>query len=162
MVRFPIPSDFNELDHLGGLFRATFRVAALLESFGDADAAKAGLTDARWRLLAVLAMRGAMPVAHLARETDQARQGVLRLVNELAADGFVELVDNPHHKRAKLVALTGKGMAAAAEGLEARRMFVRQLLGEAGAEEIDAATALLSRLADRLAELHTAPARRVD
>lgn len=156
MVRFPIPSDFKELETIGGLFRAAFRLASLLEAIGDEDAARAGLSDARWRLLAVLAVRGSMPVAHLARETDQTRQGVLRHVNELVADGFVALVDNPHHKRARLVALTDKGERAAAEGLEARAVYGRKLAGEATIGEIAAATAVVSRLADRLAQLRHA------
>ncbi|MEZ5840108.1 MAG: MarR family transcriptional regulator [Hyphomicrobiales bacterium] len=141
------------MEHLGGLFRATLRLASLLEAIGDRDAARSGLTDARWRLLAVLAVKGSMPVAHLARETDQARQGVLRLVNELAADGFVAFADNPHHKRAKLVALTEKGERVAAEGLEARAVYVRALARDIDAGDVAAAGALMARLADRLAEL---------
>jgi DNA-binding MarR family transcriptional regulator len=37
------------------------------------------------------------------------RQGVQRIVNELAAEGQITFQPNPHHRRAKLVVLTNTG-----------------------------------------------------
>jgi DNA-binding MarR family transcriptional regulator len=37
------------------------------------------------------------------------RQRMQRLANELAAEGLVEFIDNPKHRRSKLVQLTPRG-----------------------------------------------------
>jgi DNA-binding MarR family transcriptional regulator len=39
------------------------------------------------------------------------RQRMQRLANELAAEGLAEFIDNPKHRRSKLVRLTRKGDA---------------------------------------------------
>ncbi len=61
-------------------------------------------------------------VPQLARARRTSRQSVQMLVNRLHADGCVELVRNPAHKRSVLVRTTGRGRASLAEGeaLEAR------------------------------------------
>ena len=48
---------------------------------------------------------------------------------ELVADGFVELKDNPHHKSAKLVVMTAKGVQAYDAALQAQVPWVN-MLGE--------------------------------
>ncbi len=53
--------------------------------------------------------QGPHTVAQIARSRPVARQWVQCLANELEADELVEFVDNPAHKRAKLLHLTAKG-----------------------------------------------------
>jgi DNA-binding MarR family transcriptional regulator len=48
-------------------------------------------------------------VPQLARARSLTRQHVQALVNGLAAQGYVELVENPAHKRSRLVCLTPRG-----------------------------------------------------
>jgi DNA-binding MarR family transcriptional regulator len=58
-----------------------------------------------------LAVLGPLTVPEIARMRPTSRQRIQRLANELAAEGLVEFVDNPRHRRSKLVRLTAKGDA---------------------------------------------------
>lgn len=62
-----------------------------------------------WGFLRTLALRGPMTVPDIARLRPVARQHVQRLADEAAASGLVEFVDNPRHRRSKLVRLSAKG-----------------------------------------------------
>ncbi len=90
-----------------------FRVNGRLLAEGDRLVAGLGMTSARWQVLGAIALSPVPePVARLARGMGLNRQGVQRIVNELAAEGFVEFQDNPHHRRARLVVLTDAGRNA--------------------------------------------------
>jgi DNA-binding MarR family transcriptional regulator len=56
-----------------------------------------------------LALLGPLTVPQIAEMRPTSRQRMQRLADELAADGLVEFVENPRHKRSKLVQLTSKG-----------------------------------------------------
>lgn len=71
-----------------------------------------GLTNARWRVMQSIRRHGVQTVARMARSIGLRRQGVQRIVNELEQEGFVRLIDNPDHKRARLVQPTAAGSAA--------------------------------------------------
>jgi DNA-binding MarR family transcriptional regulator len=56
-----------------------------------------------------LALIGPLTVPQIAQMRPTSRQRMQRLADELAAEGLVEFVDNPKHRRSKLVRLTPKG-----------------------------------------------------
>jgi DNA-binding MarR family transcriptional regulator len=56
------------------------------------------------------------------------RQRMQRLADELAAEGLVEFVDNPKHRRSKLVQLTSKGDTRYRE-LNTRFLAIASTLG---------------------------------
>jgi len=58
-----------------------------------------------------LEMLGPLTVPQIAEMRPTSRQRMQRLADELAADGLVEFIDNPKHRRSKLVQLTRKGAA---------------------------------------------------
>ena len=58
-----------------------------------------------------LEMLGPLTVPQIAEMRPTSRQRMQRLADELAADGLVEFIDNPQHRRSKLVQLTRKGAA---------------------------------------------------
>jgi DNA-binding MarR family transcriptional regulator len=58
-----------------------------------------------------LALLGPLTVPQIAEMRPTSRQRMQRLADELAADGLVKFVDNPKHRRSKLVQLTRKGDA---------------------------------------------------
>ena len=89
------------------LMLEVFRVNGDLLSEGNRLTSSVGQTSARWQVLG--AIRTPQPVASIARERGLARQSVQRTADLLAADGLVEYVDNPAHRRAKLVRLTAVG-----------------------------------------------------
>src|SRR5262249_31931288 len=53
-----------------------------------------------------LAVIGPLTVPQIAQMRPTSRQRMQRLADELAAEGLVEFIDNPRHRRSKLVKLT--------------------------------------------------------
>ncbi len=58
-----------------------------------------------------LALLGPLTVPDIARMRPVSRQRIQRLADELAAELLVSFIDNPKHRRSKLVRLTPKGEA---------------------------------------------------
>jgi DNA-binding MarR family transcriptional regulator len=77
-----------------------------------------------------LALRGPLTVPQIARMRPTSRQRMQRLADELAAQGLVEFVDNPKHRRSKLVRLTRKGETRY-QKLSARFLAIASTMGVA-------------------------------
>lgn len=121
-----------------------FRANGQLLGAGDLLAGPSGLSSARWQVLGVVD-HGAIPVAEVARIMGLARQSVQQTADALARDGFAEYRDNPHHRRAKLIAITERGREALRE-VEARQAAWADRIGAAiGLEDLRAATEGLRR-----------------
>src|SRR5712675_2839349 len=58
-----------------------------------------------------LALLGPLTVPQIAQMRPTSRQRMQRLADELAAEGLVIFIDNPRHRRSKLVRLTREGTA---------------------------------------------------
>ncbi|MGH8700222.1 MAG: MarR family winged helix-turn-helix transcriptional regulator [Burkholderiales bacterium] len=58
-----------------------------------------------------LVLLGPLTVPQIAQMRPTSRQRMQRLADELAAEGLVDFIDNPKHRRSKLVRLTPKGNA---------------------------------------------------
>ena len=100
------PAGIALTDLILDLFRLNSRIVAA----GDRLVAGLGLTSARWQVLGtIIAADRPQPVAWLARDMGANRQNVQRIVNDLESEGLVAFRPNPHHRRAQLVVLTGKG-----------------------------------------------------
>jgi DNA-binding MarR family transcriptional regulator len=80
-----------------------------LRAAGDELAIRYGQSTGKWGMMRSLREGGPQSVSQIARSRPVARQGVQRMANELARDGLIEFVDNPTHRRAKLMKLTRKG-----------------------------------------------------
>src|SRR6478752_239788 len=93
-----------------GLVVRILRLNGLLTAAGDALARPAGQSSARWQVLAMVE-EGDHTVAETARTLGLARQSVQRIADLLEADGLVRFVDNPRHRRARLIRLTEEGRA---------------------------------------------------
>lgn len=105
-----------------------FRLNGLVLEAGDRLAKPSGLTSARWQVLGVVDHTPA-PVSHVARTMGLTRQSVQQVADALARDGFVEYVDNPHHRTAKLIALTPAGREVLRQ-VEARHAAWANRLGK--------------------------------
>ncbi len=128
-----------------------FRLNGRLLAAGDRLVAPIGLTSARWQAIGAIAFSPTpQPVARLARNLGLNRQGVQRIVNELAEEGIVAFQENPHHRRAKLVVLTETGRRAYDSALALQTPWVNALSEGVDAERIDAATRLIEALRERL------------
>jgi DNA-binding MarR family transcriptional regulator len=62
-----------------------------------------------WGMLRSLTLEGPQTVSQIARSRPVPRQSIQKLANEMIKAGLIELVDNPAHKRSKLLYLTPKG-----------------------------------------------------
>ncbi len=101
-----------------------------------------------------LALLGPLTVPQIAQMRPTSRQRMQRLADELAAEGLVEFIDNPQHRRSKRVQLTPKGRARY-RALDARFLAIASTLG-AGlkGEEIRRAGELVRRLSDEVKTVH--------
>ena len=77
-----------------------------------------------------LALLGPLTVPQIAEMRPTSRQRMQRLADELAAQGLVTFIDNPKHRRSKLVQLTRKGDARYRE-FHARFLAIASTLGVA-------------------------------
>ena len=93
-----------------------------------------------------LAVLGPLTVPQIAQMRPTSRQRMQRLADELAAQGLVRFIDNPKHRRSKLVQLTRKGDARYRE-FYARFLTIASTLGVGLAEaEIRRTTAIVRQL----------------
>lgn len=87
------------------LIMMIFRTNGRIVRAGDELLEDLNLSGSRWQVLGAV-KQTPRTVAQIARLYELSRQRVLWHVQALIADGVVELVDNPEHRRAKLVKFT--------------------------------------------------------
>ena len=109
-----------------------------------------------------LALLGPLTVPQIALMRPTSRQRMQRLADELAADGLVTFIDNPKHRRSKLVQLTRKGDMRYDE-LNARFLAIASKMGTALSEaDIRSTTEIVRQLSEdvKARSERRAPARR--
>src|SRR5262250_1045897 len=80
-----------------------------------------------------VALLGPLTVPQIAQMRPTSRQRMQRLADELAAEGLVKFIDNPKHRRSKLVQLTSKGDARYRE-MNTRLLAIASTMGVALSE----------------------------
>jgi DNA-binding MarR family transcriptional regulator len=141
------------LNPLGELVVEIFRLNGALLSEGDRMTQDLGMSSSRWQVLGAAELEGRpLSVSQVARNMGLARQSVQRLVNELEADGFVALVENPDHRRAKLIVPTAKGRKTYQEIMRRQAGWSRRKLAAAALSErrLGEVTSILRRLREAL------------
>jgi DNA-binding MarR family transcriptional regulator len=97
-----------------------------------------------------LARLGPLTVPQIAQMRPTSRQRMQRLADELAAEGLVRFVDNPKHKRSKLVQLTSKGETRYRE-LNDRLLAIAATIGvDLGEAEIRKTREVVRQLSDEV------------
>src|SRR5215203_5728867 len=97
-----------------------------------------------------LVLLGPLTVPQIAEMRPTSRQRMQRLADELAAEGLVKFIDNPKHRRSKLVQLTAKGDARYRE-LDARLLSIASSMGVALSQpDIRRTTEIVRRLSDEV------------
>ena len=132
------------------------RLEAHFSRAGEAIAARAGQTLARWLALEMVAEQPAT-VAQVARRLGQTRQSVQRIADLLEKDGLAEYEDNPAHRTSRLIRPTPLGRATLATIQEAQRAWANDVgaaIGEANLRQA-------SRVVDKLTEVLARPVNRV-
>lgn len=131
------------------LILTLFRTNGLLLAAGDRLGQPLGLSSARWQVLGALAT-GPATVAEAARRMGLRRQSVQRLVDALLQDGLVQLLPNPRHQRAMLVALSAMGERVYGQIDQLQTVWINALCQDLGLRELEATTKLLQRVQQRL------------
>jgi DNA-binding MarR family transcriptional regulator len=131
------------------LILAIFAANGRLLRFGDDMGRDLSITSARWQVMGAVQLTP-KTVAQIARDFELTRQGVLWVTNTLTREGFVELIDNPEHRRAKLVQQTAKGRATH-KLISRRQVHWINDLGELfKLSEVNIATAVVKQLSEAI------------
>jgi DNA-binding MarR family transcriptional regulator len=144
----PIPSGKAEAvaELMLEVAQCFFRIRALGQKTGLITSWGGGA----FGLMRSLALLGPLTVPQIAQMRPTSRQRMQRLADELAAEKVVEFVDNPKHRRSKLVRLTALGEARYAE-LNAGLLANASALGPALTEaEVRQATEIVRQLSEYL------------
>lgn len=138
-------------DALNDLILDLFRLNSRMLTAGDRLVADLGLTSARWQVLgAIVIAERPQPVAWLARDLGANRQNVQRIVNDLHKEGLVAFEANPHHQRAQLVVLTGKGRQAFDTAMRLQAPWVNRLADGLGVKDINIMHGVITALRRKL------------
>lgn len=103
-----------------------------------------------WSVLRLLKVNGAQTVPQIARYRYVPRQSVQKLANEMLEDGVIELVNNPAHKRSKLLRLTPKGEAVFAELSDRIAVLAENLAKQEDATQLQNAVVVVKHLHEQL------------
>ena len=129
----------------------TFRLNGRLLVAGDRLTKDIGLTSARWQVLGTLRRAdGEFTVSQIARDMGLQRQSVQRTVDLLEKEGLVKLIDNPRHRRARLVTLTPKGRTTVGKVVRLQAKWANEIAKGIEPDEIAASLATLRKLRARL------------
>lgn len=136
---------------LTDLIIPVIRLEAHFSRAGEAIAAVAGQTLARWLTLEMVADDPAT-VAQVARKLDLTRQSVQRIADLLQQDGLTEYVDNPAHQTSKLVRLTARGRNTLRMIQAAQRAWANQVGGRIGEANLRHASRVVEQLTRELSD----------
>ena len=136
---------------LTDLIIPVIRLEAHFSRAGEAIAAAAGQTLARWLTLEMVSDEPAT-VAQVARKLDLTRQSVQRIADLLAEDGLTEFVENPAHQTSKLVRLTARGRNTLRTIQAAQRAWANQVGARIGEVNLRHARRVVEQLTRELSE----------
>ncbi len=127
------------IDETVKLFHRLKVVAEELHGGDEMAAGKRGI-------LKELQSSGPQTVPNMARARPVSRQHIQSLVNPLAEEGLVELIENPHHKRSKLVQLTPAGTQVVEAMNRRERIVLTAIQSRLDTEAMNSAADALQRL----------------
>lgn len=128
---------------LGPVYR---RVSRIVEQ----DEAVSGLSVGVRNVLDQLRRDGERTVPQLARSQDLSRQFVQRMTHEARRAGLVELVDNPSHRRSRLVRITPRGHEAITAVTDREQALLGSVGGNLTAQELAATLRVLHHMDEAL------------
>lgn len=124
---------------VGPLYRSVLRVV-------ERDEQRAGVSVGVRAVLDQLRREGPRTVPQMAAAQDLSRQFVQRMVNDAVGPGWVELVDNPAHRRSRLVRLTPAGKDTIAGVIARERELMGRVGGDLTGSELDATLRVLREM----------------
>jgi DNA-binding MarR family transcriptional regulator len=134
---------------LTDLIIPVIRLEAHFSRAGEAIAATAGQTLARWLTLEMVADEPAT-VAQIAKRLGLTRQSVQRIADLLEHDGLTVYLDNPAHATSRLVRLTPLGRKTLLAIQAAQREWSNRVAGSIGEANLRHAAGVVERLTEAL------------
>ena len=104
-----------------------------------------------WGFLHSLAVDGAQTVPQLARARPVSRQHIQQIANEAEADGLIAFIDNPAHKKSKLVSLTDAGRTLHQQMTAELAQVADKLAEGMSTQDLEVTGRTLNQLRSRLA-----------
>ena len=108
-----------------------------------------------WGMLRSLKLEGPQTVPQIARSRPVSRQGIQKLANEMVKEGLIEFIDNPAHKKSKLLRITAKGeelfQDLTKQNAQAAEFLAQEL--KVDVSELEVAVKVMSQLRDKLKKL---------
>jgi DNA-binding MarR family transcriptional regulator len=135
---------------LHALFLEVFALQAVLAAKMDTVHEKAGLGTPQAKVMDALLRRGTATVPEIAADHCVSRQFVQTVCNGLELQGLISFLDNPRHRRSKLVSLTAAGRKVLICFRRAEAAFIESELRRFDAEEVATAAALLRNIRSRM------------
>ncbi|MFE9010982.1 MarR family winged helix-turn-helix transcriptional regulator [Streptomyces cyaneofuscatus] len=135
----------SEQELLSRAALTVFRLNGQFLGVAEELAKPGGLTAAWWQVLGAV-LREPLPVAGIARTMGITRQSVQRIADLLVGRGLAEYVENPAHRRAKLLRATEAGRDAVSRIGPPHAEFAARLAAELGPEGFAEAVEVLERL----------------
>lgn len=93
----------------------------------------------------------AKTVSDIACVTGQSRQAIQRLVDSMVKEGLLELKENPHHQRAKLVGITPDGAALYQQLQQIQTPWAEALAASFSEEELESTLRVIHRISEKMA-----------
>lgn len=106
-----------------------------------------------WSVLRLLKIYGPQTVPQIARYRYVPRQSVQKLANEMLKDGVIELVNNPAHKKSKLLRLTPEGDIVFQEMSDRIAKLAETLAKQQDAAQLQNAADVIKKLHEQLREM---------
>jgi DNA-binding MarR family transcriptional regulator len=144
-----MPKHTREGKAITDLMLTIFLTNGRIMRAGDALLRDLGLTGARWQVLGAI-KDTPRTVAQIARQYELSRQGVLWLVQSLLEEGLVEYVDNPDHKRSKLLIFTEQGRRIYDKVERRQHLWSNEIGSVFSVEEIQSAMQCVRRLGEMM------------
>jgi DNA-binding MarR family transcriptional regulator len=141
---------------LTDLIIPVIRLEAHFSRAGEAIAATAGQTLARWLTLEMVAGAPAT-VAQIAKRLDLTRQSVQRIADLLEEDRLTEYIENPAHRTSKLVRLTPRGRQTLREIQVAQRAWSNRVGASIGEANLRHAARVVENLTAALTDTTAVP-----
>lgn len=128
---------------LHDLFMEVFKLHMTLSDVRDKVHAEVGLVTSQRKIMGTLDAMGPATVPDMAAALKVSRQFVQNVCNDLDAKGYILFLDNPRHKRSKLVELTASGRLAHQQARQREHEIIEQTLPQVVTKNVEMANDLL-------------------
>ncbi len=140
----------SRVEKMVALTQAVRGVFNRLKALGDELHGDLDVTTAMRAVMETLSDAGPMTVPQIAKLKAVTRQHIQLLADALVEGGLAAVKENPAHRRSSLIALTDKGRRAFAKMRAREAPLIEDLSAEFEVQELERATAVLTRLIARI------------